>query len=383
MHNTDLKSLSDDELLLRVSKLLSQSRRVESVLVAHLAEVDVRRLYVIQALPSMHKYCTEVLHLSEAEAYLRIEAARMSRRHPVVLKMLEDGRLHLSGIATLAPQLRKLTPADGEALLARAIHKTKRQLKELVAELEPKPDVAPSVRKVPERRKTTEPEKPQPARPEASSETCSSSEPLTPARPSHPKPPSTPGPESRDPRAKVEPLSPARYIVQFTASGELRDKLERLTALTSGGDLASIIGAAVSEKLERLEARRFGKTNKPRKNLEDADTLPGVRGISAPVKRFVWQRDGGQCTFVGENARRCPERHRLEFHHDDPYGLGGARSAGNVRLLCKVHNLYMAEKDYGKKKMDRYRRSGDGVREPAPAFELRPDGAPYPHPRPH
>jgi len=232
MNKTDLKSLSNKELLLRLSKLVNQSRRVESVLVAHLAEVDARRLYASEASPSMFQYCRDV--------------------------------------------------------------------------------------------------------------------------------------------------APARYIVRFTASGELRDKLERLTALTPGSDLASIIDAAVSEKLERLEARRFGKTNKPRKNLNDADTSAGVRGISAPVRRFVWQRDRGQCTFVASNGRRCPERYRLEFHHDEAYGLGGDRSAGNIRLLCTAHNLYMAEKVYGKKKMEQYGRSADIVREPAPSFELRPDGAQHP-----
>ena len=52
-----------------------------------------------------------------------------------------------------------------------------------------------------------------------------------------------------------------------------------------------MVEAAVSEKLERLEARRFGKVKNPRKNLEDADTAPGARGILAPVRRFVWARD--------------------------------------------------------------------------------------------
>ncbi len=376
MNKTDLTLLSNDELLLRVSKLVNQSRRVESVLVAHLAEVDARRLYAREASPSMFQYCRDVLHLSESEAYLRIEAARMSRRHPMVLTMLEDGRLHLSAIATLAPQLKKLTLADGVELLARAVHKSKRELKELVAELAPKPDVPPSVRKVPRRVPKTE--TPQQQRPEASSETRPSGEPPTASGPSDLHPPSAPASESRDPRAKVEPLAPARYLVQFTASAELRDKLERLTALTPGSDLTSIIDAAVSEKLERLEARRFGKTNKPRKNLDDADTSSGVRGISAAVKRFVWRRDGGRCTFVSQDGRRCPERHRLEFDHDEAYGLGGDRSAANVRLLCPAHNLYMAEKVYGKKKMEQYRRSADAVREPAPSFELRPDGAQHP-----
>ena len=40
-----------------------------------------------------------------------------------------------------------------------------------------------------------------------------------------------------------------------------------------GVDLAAIMEAAVTEKLERLEAKRFGKTKKPRKSLEEVDTL--------------------------------------------------------------------------------------------------------------
>ena len=85
-----------------------------------------------------------------------------------------------------------------------------------------------------------------------------------------------------------------------------------------GSDLASIIDAAVSEKLERVEAKRFGKTKKPRKSLEEADTSPGVRGISAAVRRFVCERDQNQCTYETSDGQRCPERDRLEFHHDDP-----------------------------------------------------------------
>ena len=143
-----------------------------------------------------------------------------------------------------------------------------------------------------------------------------------------------------------------------------------------GGDLASIIDAAVSEKLERLEAKRYGKTNKPRKNLEDANTSPGVRGISAAVKRAVWARDRGQCTFISAQGKRCPERHRLEFHHDEPYALGGDRSVDNVRLACPAHNAYMAELDYGKEKMDQHRRSADRVCEPQPTLELCRDKLP-------
>ena len=146
-----LKSISDDELLQRLSGLVQESRRVESELVAHIAEVDERRLYAREACSSMFTYCTEVLHMSEAEAYLRIRVARASRKYPVLLTMLEDGRIHLTGAAKLSPYL---TEANREAVLSRAVHKSKAKIEELVAEISPKPDVAPTMRKLPERPKT-------------------------------------------------------------------------------------------------------------------------------------------------------------------------------------------------------------------------------------
>ena len=148
---TDTHSLElvpDDELLRRLVEILGQSRRVEADLVAHIGEVDARRLYAREASPSMFAYCTETLHLSEAAAYLRIAAARASREHPVLLTMLASGRLHLTAIAKLAPHL---TPGNRDWLLERAIHRTKRQVEELVAEIAPRPDVSSMVRRLPDR----------------------------------------------------------------------------------------------------------------------------------------------------------------------------------------------------------------------------------------
>jgi 5-methylcytosine-specific restriction endonuclease McrA len=184
--------------------------------------------------------------------------------------------------------------------------------------------------------------------------------------PQRPKPVAAPPPK----RAVVEPLAPTRYKVQFTASAGLHEKLDRLAALMPGIDLASIIDAAVSEKLERMEARRFGKAKKPRTTVKEANVTPGSRDIPAPVKRAVCERDGGRCTYVSPDGRRCPARDRLEFHHDEPFALGGDRSPENIRLLCRQHNAYMAELDYGKAKMDRYRRSADRVGEPLPTLQL-------------
>ena len=73
---------SDGELLSAVSRLAASEREATARLVASLAEVDARRLYLSEGCSSLFTYCTQVLHLSEHAAYNRIEAARTARRFP-------------------------------------------------------------------------------------------------------------------------------------------------------------------------------------------------------------------------------------------------------------------------------------------------------------
>lgn len=140
-------SLSDDELLHRVSTLAARSRAAEVDLLRHLAEVDARGLYAREACPSMFVYCTRVLRFSEAEAYMRITAARVGREHASLLAALADGRLHLSALVRLAPHV---TGDNVESLVARAAGRSKREVMELVAELAPRPDVATTIRALPD-----------------------------------------------------------------------------------------------------------------------------------------------------------------------------------------------------------------------------------------
>jgi 5-methylcytosine-specific restriction endonuclease McrA len=157
----------------------------------------------------------------------------------------------------------------------------------------------------------------------------------------------------------TEALSPGRYKVQFTASAQLKDKIERLTALMRSeipdADLALVIEQAVSEKLERLEARRFAKTSAPRRTLAESETSRTSRRIPAAVRRAVHERDAGRCAYVDAKGRRCGERGRLEFHHRYPFGMGGNHRAENVSLLCRAHNAYLAERDYGRSKIRNHR----------------------------
>jgi hypothetical protein len=83
------------ELLRRLKALLAHDRRTTARLLWHLGEVDARGLYRDAGYSAMFVYCVEALHMSEAEAGLRIRAARLARDYPVVLGMVERGELHL------------------------------------------------------------------------------------------------------------------------------------------------------------------------------------------------------------------------------------------------------------------------------------------------
>jgi len=248
-----------------------------------------------------------------------------------------------------------------------------RQVRELVCELEPKADIPARIRKLPDRSgRPLAPGSPQLGAPRvgAATDEPPPTEAASPGSESVPVPAfdlrPDPARPSSAPRASVEPLAPARFKVQFTAGAELRDKLERLQALmrpsVPDGDLAKIIDVAVTKQLERLEARRFAKTKKPRKRLAQTDTRPKSRYIPAAVRRLVEKRDEGRCTYRDKRGRRCTKRQDLEFHHRKPFGQGGHHAPENLALLCRTHNALLAEQDLGEEVMARSRRraSQDG-----------------------
>ena len=141
-----LADLSDQDLLARTMQLAADERQATALLIAHLAELDARRLYLAEGYSSLFTYCTEVLRLSEHAAYGRIEAARTARRFPLVLEMLGEGSVTLTTVGLLAPHL---TAENHRDLLDRARQKSKRAVEELIAGLAPRPPVPAVVRRLP------------------------------------------------------------------------------------------------------------------------------------------------------------------------------------------------------------------------------------------
>jgi hypothetical protein len=351
--------LSDGDLLCQTSMVAARERESTVELVGYLAELDARKLYVAEGYGSLFAYCTGPLRLAERAAYNRIEAARLSRRFSVVLDLLAEGSLNLSTLRLLAPHLR---PDNFETLVSRARHRSKRKVEALVAELAPQPDISASVRKLPERRAlTASPHEPSlseahgaitaapsivwastspsqgGAETDSRSSTISAVESLGPAVGAAPTA-----------RPVIAPLSPDRYRMQFTMSApthrKLRQAQELLRREIPDGDPDAIIGKALAVLLEDVARRKLAVTAKPRPGCRPS---PGSRHVPAHVKRAVWLRDGAQCAFVSARGRRCTERVFLEFHHREPYALGGEATAANISLRCRAHNEYEARLVFG------------------------------------
>jgi 5-methylcytosine-specific restriction endonuclease McrA len=161
--------------------------------------------------------------------------------------------------------------------------------------------------------------------------------------------------------AAVVPLAPERYKIQFTANAATRDKLRRAQELlrhrVPSGDLAQVVDLALESLLRDLEKKKTAATDRPRGVVEDGKTAPAratatasrkaSRHVPAAVRRAVWERDGGRCTFLGATGARCAERGWIEFDHRWPHGDGGTATVDNVRLLCRSHNQHEARNYFG------------------------------------
>ena len=328
-------AMTDGELLAHVQRCATTERGATARLIAALAEVDARRLYPGQGYSSLFTYCTQALHLSEHAAYARIEAARAARKFPVVLDLLADGSLHLTAVTLLAPHL---TADNHAAVLASGRHKSKRDVELLVAALRPQPPAPSSVRQLPSPAASSLPVSRPPmidARTLTEASLYSEHAPLPAAHPKR--------------IAEVKPLAPASYKVQFTASQETYDRLrlaqDLLRHTIQSGDVAEVIGRALTVLVEQLQRGKCAAVDRPRPHRPNP-TRSRNRHIPAAVKREVWRRDGGRCAFVGA-AGRCTERGRLEYHHRIPFADGGPATVENLELRCRAHNAYEAEQWFG------------------------------------
>src|SRR6267378_3142093 len=327
MRAYSLSRLTDHELLHALDSAVAQDCGSTAWLLAHIAEFDRRRLYLPQGYPSMYAYCVQKLHMSEDVACKRIRAARAALEFPAIFELVAEGRLHLAGVVLLAPYLTQENAAD---MLGAAAHRTKAEIEELIARRFPRTEEMGLVMALPD---LSAPGRIRVGHDVAGATTAFTVE-------------SAPG--RIDPRSKIEPVAHERFALHLTMDQDMRDKLSYAQDLLGhrlpSGDVTQVLKLALDTLIVSLERQKFAATTRPRRNTRRS-TNP--RHIPAEVKRAVWERDGGRCTFVSESGHRCEARKFIEFDHVTEVARGGRATVSGIRLRCRAHNQYGAERTFG------------------------------------
>lgn len=404
MPDLTLADLTDADLTRRLAALVAHDRFTLSLLLAHLAEFDARRLFLTAGYSSMFVYCVEALHFSEAETAKRILVARTARRFPALLSALAQGILHLTAIYLLAPHL---TDENAGELIDAATHRRKTDIESYLArrfpQSLPRTTVAVTIRRIgqpasvptaaaslfetssdaPRFEVPPVGKNPSESVPERHNEHTLEYVPEPPSQPHPGTPANAPAVSSRTPpdlaaqvtqhetQPTVQPApqapiqlqqaAPERFLIRLTIEKGTHDKLREAQLLLSHAVAASDVGQVLDRALDalivQLKKRKIGvplakeRTTRSRKP-------PATRGrhIPATIRRTVWERDEGRCTFVSAEGHRCAERRFLEFDHVEPMALGGLTTPANLRLRCRAHNQHEAERTFGAAFIRRKRR---------------------------
>ncbi|HEU4764569.1 MAG TPA: RuvA C-terminal domain-containing protein [Candidatus Eisenbacteria bacterium] len=313
----------------------------------------------------MFSYCVECLRLSEDSAAKRIQAARAARRVPLLFAALTTGKLHLSAVWLLAPHI---TPENAEELIEAATHRRKSEIEAFLARTFPAfgaplpaariTPVGSGMFRAPQGGGCLFDE-------HAPGHVGNGNAEHLQHAPGHVGDGDgevleqhAPGHVDTVHALHVEAASQERYLVRVTIARSTHDKLRHAQALLShavpSGDVAQVLDRALDALIARLERRKVGAAL-PKSSDQDATGFSGrgrarraaPRYIPAQVRRAVWERDGGRCTFVGAGGHRCTNRRLLEFDHAEPFARGGMATVEGLRIRCRAHNQFGAERAFG------------------------------------
>jgi 5-methylcytosine-specific restriction endonuclease McrA len=269
----------------------------------------------------MKAFCEEVLHFTEDAAYKGIQAARKAREFPELFEALADGRLNLTAICLLAPHL---TLENAAEWIAAATHRRKAEITGWLDRRFPAPQLALAPGQV----------------------AAIAAEVI-------PKQIAVVGGEPvalLEPESLPSPLAPAQVVktdwmdLRIKArKSKLQYARELASAAFPNGDASLIFDRAIDLFIRHYEKKKFGATARPGKPRPSRNP----RHIPAHMRRAVWESGGGQCAIVGDNGKRCGTREFLEFDHIVPLARGGTTTVENLRLVCRAHNQWAADRALG------------------------------------
>ncbi len=377
-----LADLTPDALTARLLELRGAERLNLVELLWHLGEMDRRRAYLELGFSSLFAYCTDALGYPKASAFRRTTSARLFVRFPVVGEYLADGRLNLTTLVALKDVLQ---PENHRELLDSAAGRTEHEVEVLVASRQPRPEVKESIRKLPTRAPVTV------ELPTVGSGPEPAAAPKAPVNAPTPAPAADAGSGAElrldtllaptpmpAPRPRIQPIDAERHSLKMTVGpefmAELAEVKSALSHLVPDGNLEDLLRLCFQKTLEHFARRKQGARKTPEKashteptpEARKAAPTPAVRSRWIPnaVRRAVWKRDGGCCSFIGKDGKRCGSRYQLEYDHLKPFAEGGEATVEGIALHCRAHNLHRARQHFGEAHMAKFTRASRQAEQP-------------------
>lgn len=298
------------ELEQKLSKLILEERKISHEILVLINIALERRCYLDRGFSSMFDWLVNGFGYSNAAAYRRIEAAQLLRVVPEIEEKLKSGDLNLSTLSKAQSVIRAHEKASGEKV-------SDAEKKNIVEEIENK-----SVHETEQLLVARFPE------------TASS---------------------VHQERRTVIDENTNRH--QMNLSVETTADLDRLKSIMShkmpNASDADIIAFAVKQLLNKLDPMKDEVTSAAEVNSPSTEkTLSRSK-----IRILKFKEAKAACTYRDPmTGRTCGSQHQLEIDHIQPKALGGSDDPENLRVLCRQHNLMMAERAFGKTKMNQYRR---------------------------
>jgi ribosomal protein L22 len=298
----NLKNLSDEALHQQTLDLAREERRLQIEVLHHLRETERRMLFAKRGHSSLLDYCVAELGYTRSAGQRRVDSMRVLKQVPEIEARLSDGSLSLTHLSEAQTFFRKegiREPEKKREVLEQLVGQSVMQAQRTLMSLTDQPE-----RHIPERV-----------------------------------------------RVVSEELTEVRFVVDQATLAQL----EELKALLSHAQPGMSLKDAFKYGLELALAKHRVKPPKQKSLVPAPVPETPSASIPAQVRREVYHRDGGACTYVDTTSgRRCASKYYLELDHIVPRAHGGANTPENLRLRCRTHNRLVAIEVLGHARMARH-----------------------------
>ena len=407
----EIKKLSDQNLLFQTKYLVQKERNITIQVLRHLSEIESRKLHLKRGFSSLFDYAVRDLGYSHSAAYRRIKVMKLCREVPEIVSKLKTGSLNLTTVSKLQTYFEKQDKKLKKSQTEFNLTNQERDTDLLIGGEEVKVGSGATEQEC-KNDETCKSDKN--CKNDKITIECDLEKNL-PATIKKNFPPAAPcvmneitqktkvdesglnlnqkldlleqvtGKSSRQTekllcemdteiyqiKDKVRYLNKDQIEIKLTVNKNSYENLETLKSLLSHispnmsyGKLFQTLSELGLDKYD--PRRKLKKQNEKKQAVKKQDKVKTTlvinkdsknksktnnRYIPAQIKRLVWTRDQGQCSYIcPETKKKCSSKHFLQIDHIHPYSLGGSSELSNLRLLCAGHNQYRIFSSFRKKK---------------------------------